>query len=300
MKQIITTAAVAAALWAGAAAPAAAQNKEHQQQAAELRILQEQQVQLALSIEKLAQSLTEAVKAFNTRIDQTNERITKGFADQGLVLGPIGRDAQIMRERSQETSTRIGELTAEVRALRGDVQALAARPIMVAPPPDPLDPNAPAPLNPSTTQTIPPPAAAPVALGLSPAQVFGQATGDYANGLWDVAVEGFQTFLKNWPTDDRADDAQQGIGDALYSSNKFEEAIAAYNLVIQNYPKGDQVGWAYYKRAIVQVRLGRNADALASYQLAIKTGDEAVAQLAKQRLDGMTRAAAPPPAAQKP
>jgi len=65
MKKIVTTAAVAAALITAAVSPAAAQNREHQQQAAELRMLQEQQAQLALSIAQLTQALTDAVKAIN-------------------------------------------------------------------------------------------------------------------------------------------------------------------------------------------------------------------------------------------
>jgi TolA-binding protein len=276
-------------------APAAAQNREHQQQSAELRILQEQQAQLALSMQQLAQSLVESNKAFNTRLDQMNDRITKLFADQTLLIGPIGENARIMRERSQEASTRIGELTEEIRALRRDVASLLARPVMAAPPVDPLDPNAPPVPTPSTAV---PPASGPSALGLSPEQAFNAARAAYANGQWDLAVEEFQTFLKFFAGDPRADDAQQGIGDALYAANKFEEAIAAYNGVIQNYPKGDQVAWAYYKRAVVQRRVGRPDEARASYEMAIKLGgDDAVAIQAKQGLSGLERAA---PALQKP
>src|SRR5687768_8424844 len=142
MNPIIARAA-ALVLLSGIALPAAAQNREHQQQAAELRILQEQQVQLALSMEKLAQSFVESNKALTSRLDQLSDRITKLFADQALLIGPIGENARIMRERSQETSTRIGELTEEIRALRRDVASLLARPVFTAPPADPLDPNAP-------------------------------------------------------------------------------------------------------------------------------------------------------------
>src|SRR5688572_29530248 len=101
MKQSIVLAA-AVVLLSGALAPAAAQNREHQQQSAELRILQEQQVQLALSMQQLAQSLVESNKALTTRLDQFDQRLTKLFADQALLNGPIGENARIMRERSQE------------------------------------------------------------------------------------------------------------------------------------------------------------------------------------------------------
>jgi TolA-binding protein len=294
MKHIITSVTVLILL--NAAVPAAAQDRVHLQMAAELRILQEQQAQLALSIAQLAQSLVESNKAFNTRLDQMNDRLTKLFADQALLIGPIGENARIMRERSQEASTRIGELTEEIRALRRDVASLLARPVLAAPPVDPLDPNAP--VVPTPSSAVPPLAPVPSALGLSPEQAFNAGRAAYATGQWDLAVEEFQTFLKFFAADPRADDAQQGIGDALYAANKFEEAIAAYNGVIQNYPKGDQVAWAYYKRAVVQRRVGRPDEARASYEMAVKLGgDEAVAIQAKQGLSGLERAA---PAPQKP
>jgi TolA-binding protein len=300
MKHISTSVAVLVLLTAGA--PAAAQNREHQQQSAELRILQEQQVQLALSMAQLAQSLAESNKALTARLDQMSERLTRLFADQALLIGPIGENARIMRERSQETSTRIGELTEEIRALRRDVAALLARPVMtVAPPVDPLapiDPNAPALPSPSTVLTPPAPTPLPSALGLSPEQQYNSARSDYASGEWDLAISGFETFIRSFPDDPRADDAQQGIGDVLYSANKFEEAIVAYNLVIQNYPRGDQVAWAYYKRGIVQRRVDRPDEARASLDMAIKLGNDQVTQLAKQQLDGLARTA--PPAAQRP
>lgn len=294
MKQSILFAA-AVVLLSGALTPAAAQNREHQQLSAELRILQEQQVQLALSMQQLAQAQVESNKALASRLDQIDQGVTKLFADQALLIGPIGENARIMRERSQETSTRIGELTEELRALRRDVAALLARPVMtVAPPLDPLDPNAPPlPVSSSALPPAPTPTPVPSAVGLSPEQAFNTARADYASGQWDLAVEGYRTFIRNFPDDPRADNAQQDIGDALYSANRFEEAIAAYNLVIKNYPKGDQVAWAYYKRAVVQRRVGRMDDARASYEMAVTLGDEQVSSQAKNGLAGLDRAAPP-------
>jgi len=51
------TTAIALAVACAVAAPAAAQNREHLQMAAELRILQEQQQQLAASLTQLADAI---------------------------------------------------------------------------------------------------------------------------------------------------------------------------------------------------------------------------------------------------
>ena len=62
-----------------AASPARAANKEHQQLMADLRMLQEQ----AQLLQNLIGSVTEAIKAVNTRLDQQGETTRKAFADYG-------------------------------------------------------------------------------------------------------------------------------------------------------------------------------------------------------------------------
>jgi TolA-binding protein len=168
-------------------------------------------------------------------------------------------------------------------------------------PVDPLDPNAPPPIAP-----LPPdPAVAPPVstVGLSPDRLFSQARADYADGKFSLAISGFEQFIRAFAGSDDADLAQQYIGDAENQQMRFEEAIAAYNRVIQNYPTGDQVPWAYYKRALVERRLQRPDVARASLEMAIKTAgrdDHPVSSLARQVLDGVTGAPAAPPASQRP
>ena len=82
--------------------------------------------------------------------------------------------------------------------------------------------------------------------------------------------------------------------------NRFEEALAAYNLVIQNHPKSEWVPWAYYKRGLTQGRLGRLDDQRASFEQAAKFPNAEAAILAKSRLDGLSRTPAPGAAPTKP
>src|SRR5687767_10570119 len=210
-RRFITTCA-AVALIVIVPAHAGAQNREHQQQAAELRILQEQQVQLALALAQMAQSLAETAKVLNSRIDQTNERITKGFADQALGIKSIESNISIIRQNSQETSTRLGELKNEIEALRRDLTTMMSR-LTAAPPAavDPLDPNAP--VLPSPVVSTPPPLTPTTTIGLSPQVAYQTAYADYTSGQFARAVEGFRDYLRNFPTFERADDAQYHIGE---------------------------------------------------------------------------------------
>ena len=43
--------------------------------------------------------------------------------------------------------------------------------------------------------------------GASPSQLWDLAAGDYSAGQWDLAVQGFQTYLKAYPRSPRAHEA---------------------------------------------------------------------------------------------
>ena len=272
-------------------APASAQNREHQQMTADVRMLQEQSQQLAITLAALNQALTDSIKALNARLDQANEATRKGFADQKLTIDNIVEGVQVIRERSNDTNVRIGSLSEELEAMRLTVQALqAAQQSALAPPPiadpnAPVDPNAPPP-----APVQPPPVPVPSTAGLSPTRMFDTARADYAAGQWSLAVTGFDAFLKTFPRSEMADDAYFYIGETYYAQNRWNDAIGAYNQVIQNYPMGNAVPDAYYKRGLAQERLGQLDAARESWNTAVKNYPESDAgRIAKQSLDRTAR-----------
>ena len=274
------------------AAPADAQNREHQQMAAELRMLQEQSQQLAITLSTLNQALAESIRALTARIDESNNAMKKAFADQKLLIDNMANDVGVARERAGDSNVRITSLQEEVEALRLSVQAFqqAAAAAAAGPPVDPnapVDPSAPAPAPPSIAPLPSPPSAA----GLSPNRLFETARADFFAGQWDAAVSGFQTFLKTFPKSELADDAQFNIGETYFSQNKFTEAVAEYDKVIGGYPNTNSVPLAYYKRGMSQERLGQTDAARQSWEAVVKIAPESdPGRLAKQRLS-----ATPPP-----
>jgi tol-pal system protein YbgF len=289
---VFVSAVVISAL--AAATPARAQNREHLQMAAELRILQQQNQELANTLAQTIQLLSETAKALNGRIDQTNESMKKGFADQSITLNTTAGDVRKTLAQTQDAATRLGELKEEVEALRTSIPALISR---LTPAPDPSfapDPNAVSAVGGAAAAAG---SQAPSTIGLSPERMYNTAMSDFGAGTYAAAIQGFQEFLKAFPTSPRADDAQQFIGDSEFLQNHFEQAITAYNLVIQNYPKGDQVAWAYYKRGLAQSRLQQTAAARVSFETAVKLFPETEPGIMSlSRLQSLDNATAPAPA----
>jgi tol-pal system protein YbgF len=164
--------------------------------------------------------------------------------------------------------------------------ATAPAPVAVAPPStDPAADPASAGLAPAPPTTTPPAVATPPP-NVSPQRTYDSAYSDYAAGQYDLAIVGFQTFLKFFPRHMSADDAQLNIGNSLYNGGKYREAVTEYQRVISDYAATDSVPAAHYK-------LGQTYMALKQSDLARKQFETLMqafprsneATLAKQALD---------------
>lgn len=275
----------------GIAAPAAAQNREHVQMAAELRILQEQTQQLAVTLAQLGQALTVLNEQVEAGFGEMRDATRQSFADQRLIISELQIDLRVVRERTQENNARVGTLREELEALR---QAVIARPPPApAPAPfdpfpsgaDPVGPTAPPAAAPPDVSGPPPAATPPVASLASPDRMFRAAWADYTSGQYTLAIIGFEQFVRTFPTSERADEAQLLIGDSFYQMNRFRDAVAAYNQVIQHYPAGQQIAAAYYKRGLAESQLGMTDAARASWEIVLdRHPNSDVAGLARQGL----------------
>lgn len=300
----IVICAVTGALLVGLAQPAHAANREHQQLMADIRMLQEQSQQLQLVLASLADTL----KTLNTKLDDQASTSRKQFADQKLLIDNVGGDLRVVRERLDENNTRVGAMGQELNSLREAVNTLpsqlAPQPAPVtmipgpggtmvpAPQPTTTGPGTTTPQTGATTTPLQPAPTVPAgpAGGLSPQRMFETAQADYAAGQWPLAISGFEQFIRSFPTNDKADDAQFYIGESYQLDGKFKEAIAAYEKVMADYPSGDRVPQAMYKRGIAISLLGDNQRAREALQLVIRNYPQSeVAVLAKQVLDGLNR-----------
>jgi len=290
-----TRLAVAAVCVLALAAHPAAQNREHQQQAAELRILQEQQQQLSVAIAQL----TDALKALNTRLDETSAATRKLFADQELSIRNMSGDLSAIRERTQETDTRIRTLRDEIDALRTTISSLPSLISQGAPSPaDGVDPAAPALAGAPAPVSAAAPAAsgpAPSTAGLSPARMLDSAKSDYYAGQFTLALSGFEALVRTFPRSEAAGEAQFYIGESDYTLNKWREAIDAYGLVLQNYRNSPLVPDAYRKRGGAYAQNGQPDKARESWEAVIKQFPESeAARLAQQDLQRINRTSPPP------
>src|SRR4030095_12562826 len=159
-----------------------------------------QQLSVALT------QLTEALKAVNARLDTSEEFQRRRFADQEVLVKNLGSDLGTIRERTQDTDTRLRSLKDEIDALRQtflSLPSLIAQSQGSAPPLDPTSPAGPPPPArdgaPPTARPAAPVLTLPDTAGLSPNRVFETAFSDYSSSQYSSAIAGFQQGIKNFP-----------------------------------------------------------------------------------------------------
>ncbi len=123
---------------------------------------------------------------------------------------------------------------------------------------------------------------------ISPDAVYKQAYNDLVQGNLDLAIEGFSAFTRNFPTDDKADDAQYYIGEAYLNQKKLPQAVTAFTRVLTDYPNGDKMPSAYFKRGKAELAMGEKDNAIEDFKTVVRKYPSAPeSNLAKSELDNL-------------
>ena len=120
----------------------------------------------------------------------------------------------------------------------------------------------------------------------------------YSNGLrdingkhYDLATQEFQDYLKYYGDTDLASNAQFYLGEIAFMQNQFQQALDAYNKVIENYPKSFKTASARMRKGFCLAELGQKAAAIRELRTVVRQypgTDEAKRSAAKLRELGAT------------
>lgn len=104
-------------------------------------------------------------------------------------------------------------------------------------------------------------------------------------GHYDKAIPAFESFIKQSPTGDYADNAQYWLGEAYYSKRDFVGALASFKKLVDNYPDSPKKSHALLKIGFSYDELGDKIGARqALEQLRKDFPNTTPARLADERL----------------
>lgn len=194
------------------------------------------------------------------------QRLNESLAEQGAFIKRTLQDKRTQDEALQLTlkdiTDRLGEIQERLQAFQGG-GSIAPNGGGTAPVPAEGTPGAPAA---TSGGGLPASAAAPPP---APRELYSQAYADYARGNYDLAIQGFQEYLRTYPNTEFSDNAQYWIGECLYGKQKYAEAIEAWNALFRDFPSSDKLPDARFKKGLALERLGRRSQALVEYRYVV-------------------------------
>ena len=247
------------------------------------------------------------------------QRLSQSQGDLSAKIGEFSSDNRITQGRLEETAHRLGETNQRIDALEVAVRRLtelATQKPAAALAPVPPGPRGPqtggpgagvppgtAPGLPAQPIPLPPPAAAPAppvapgvppaaapaapaaALGATPDEVYKAALNDYTKGNYDLAINGFKTYLQLFPKTSLVGNAQYWLGESYYSQGKYPEAIREFEVVVKNHADSNKVPSAMLKQGYAYLELKETARGTAVLrELMNRFKNSREARLAQERL----------------
>jgi tol-pal system protein YbgF len=182
------------------------------------------------------------------------------------------------QQRIQEFTARLSDLESRLARLEDGKTAVAAK--LDEQPRPSMPSRASEPQESGATNT-----SLPGTPAISPTSAFNLAYNDYLNGRYDLAVTGFQRFLKDFPSTSLAPNAYYWMGESYFSQKDYPHATQAFQKVVNDHPRSEKVAPALFKIGVVTAEAGDLPKARGYLRRVIEefsTSDEA--KLAKNKL----------------
>ena len=113
------------------------------------------------------------------------------------------------------------------------------------------------------------PTATPSPVPNTPEGLYQSAYQDYMRGNYDLAIQGFEEYLKRYPKTDLADNAQYWIGECYDADGKEEKALQAFSAVLDTYPTSDKGAAAQLKKGLVYLKMGDQGQGVVNLQYVV-------------------------------
>jgi tol-pal system protein YbgF len=119
-----------------------------------------------------------------------------------------------------------------------------------------------------------------------PVEMYNAAVRQFNNGSTTTAKRAFQQFLRQYPDDALAPNAEYYLADILVQENRLEEAVQAFLRIPEFFPTAEKVPEALYRAGVTYIALEKLDDARIYLRQVVNSypGTETAAA-AQERLD---------------
>ena len=211
----------------------------------------------------LIEQSSDSVNKLNATMSGLQKSVQDVQANSGTRLDTMSTQVQGLSDNLEEIKSRIGKLNQQLVDLQNSVQSIDAR----------LAGGAPTGTSAPTGAAAPTPnsaAAAPGGAAPSADTLYSNGLRDITSGKYDLARSEFTDYLKYYGDTELASNAQFYLGEIAYSQKQYEQAIAEFDKVLNNYPKSFKLAPARLRKGMALIELGQKNPGIRELREVIK------------------------------
>jgi TolA-binding protein len=248
--------------------------------------LQEKMDENLANVKAAIQATLDAVNTTNRSVKVLEQAMRDKFKEQEQSLNvPLAGMGTRVDGMATEFS-RLKESVADMNARMGKIQQQlvdldTAVKVRAAPPEPPA--GGPAPVTPPAN--------------VSAQALWESAQRDKSSGNYDLALNEYTDYLRFFPTTESAYEAQYSIAHIYYAQGRFDDALAAFDAVLEKYPDNPKTLEARLMKGKTLVKLNRRDDGVKEFRSLLRDArGKEVAERAAAELKTLGLSPAPPPA----
>lgn len=246
-----------------------------------IRIMQQLDT-LQQSVQNMQKTIDTQTAILRTLVEQVNDNVSsmrltiaelqkasqRNLASTDARFDSLTSQIQALSESVEEAKARLAKLNDQVAQTQNIIQTLNT------PPPAPAGEPGANPEGNGSQQNVP-----------DPDTLYKSGLSYLSGGQYDLAIQAFQEFLKNYGDSDLASNAQFYIGESYYAQKNYKQAIEEYNKCLDRYPSGNKLSAAQLKKGYALQALGQRTAAERELRSLIQRyPNSREADLATQRL----------------
>ena len=206
------------------------------------------------TLKTLVQQSLDSVNQLNGQMGALQKIVQEVQANTGSRIDTMAQQTQGLSDNLQDVQSRVGKLSQQMTDMQNLLQSIDAKVSGNGPPRRHSTVLAPAP------QIMPGKRARPgdgsqrdaprlaACRRFPPTLSIKTRCATSPSGKYDLSRQEFSDYIKNFPANDLASNAQFYLGEISYAQNDFKDAIAAYDKVLSNYPKSFKLAASLYKK----------------------------------------------------
>lgn len=239
----------------------------------------------------LLQQTIDSVNKVNTNVAvldaamrERDKTIAAPVTSVGAKVDQMQNEFQAMRVSMDDLTSRLGKLQQGLVDLTNTIKVIQTPPALPAG-------------GPGGT----PGAAGGPPAGTSAESLYANAMRDKDSGNYDIALQGFNDYLKYFGNTDMAPNAQYYIGEVYYARKDYEDALGAFDAVLERFPDNNKTLDAMYMKGRTLVQMGEKTKGAEEFRAVVaraprtELANKAKAQLANLGLSANAPAKRPAP-----